>query len=140
MDKKTIVTLIAILMFMLPVFPASAQSISYTDVTCLNLDWGCSSKLYIYYSNQTLAGTLNGTNDVLDIDTSQPIQLVIKPASASLMNNPFVILPWVLNMFQAIIVLLFAIAVVAAIIYMAKRLVFGRDNSSQQGWGKWRRQ
>lgn len=143
--KKMIVLWVAIrLMIFLALPAASATPITYTDVTCLNVDWGCSSSLYLYYLNGTLAGRLNTTGDTINVDGTIPIQILLKPSSASLANNPYVILPWVLNMFQALIVIVFVFAIPISTFYIIRRLFIGKDPVQQQGWGngwgkrKWR--
>lgn len=96
---------------------ASAGTISYTDVSCLNSGSSvCSSSVFIYYPNGTLAGSLNGTNDAITYDESQAINIYLKPNSVSLLNNPSFFFQWMLNTWQLLFVILLIMAVVVGFI------------------------
>lgn len=108
---------------------ANAGTLSYVDVSCLNSGADiCSSTMYVYYTNGTLAGSLTGVNDTISYDETQAINLYLKPASTSLLNNPAFYFDWMMNSWSLLFVLLLIMAVVIGFMYIIKRMFMSNKN------------
>lgn len=109
---------------------ASAGTLTYTDVSCINSgSTVCSSSIFVYYQDGTLAGSLNGTNDAITTNDSMgAINLYLKPNSVSLLNNPSFFFQWLINTWQMFFVLILMIGVVVGFLYLIRK-IFMPSNS-----------
>lgn len=118
-------------LFLLLVSTCSAQTLTFVDTTALDEDSGYSSTLiYVYYGNGTLAGVLNSTTPLEELNSSQDYTLILKPNTITLFNNPEWVLGWALDSWMLIFVVIFAIVIAFACMALAvlfvKPIFYGR--------------
>ncbi len=123
---------------------AGATELSYTDVTCLNTGSEvCSSTLYVYYSNDTLAGSLNSSTGTINVDPGASLHLFLKPNSVSLLSNPTFAIQWMISSWGMFFTILFMFSMLISMFYIIKRLFMGNGgtastpgSSGSQAWSK----
>lgn len=118
--NKWVIILLAIILL---ASSAQAGTMSYVDVSCLNSGADvCSSTIYVYYQDGTLAGSLTGINDTISYDETKAINLYLKPASTSLLNNPSFFFEWMLSSYNLLFALLLVMAVIVSFFYIIRRM------------------
>ena len=132
MKIKLIVLLMAI--FLLAI-PAQANTITYSDLTALNND-DLSSRLFVYYSNGTLAGIAT-TNNTVTYNGTQDINIVLQPNSLTMFNNPTFLMSWVVSSGYGIVIIV--VAAVAGFALIGAAFSFGTKSGKRAGGKKWRK-
>lgn len=137
---KTGISAIISLIFLIGV--ASATTITFTDVTCLNSGSDvCSTKLFLYYQNGSIAGILTGQNDNTTTADGEPINLYLKANSQSLINNPSFFFDYLLNSWQVLFVLLLIMGIPLGFFYVMKKMYSApgiQKTATNGGWRKWK--
>jgi len=127
------------------VVPAGATTITYTDVSCINSGaTTCSSSVFVYYTNGTLAGVMNATGDNVVVADNESINLYLKPNSVSLLNNPSFTLNWILSSWNMFFTILLVFGLLIAMFYVIKKMFFTSGNvtpigAPQQNNGTWKK-
>ena len=131
---------ILILILTVMVGTATATQITFTDVTCLNSGADvCSTKMFLYYQNGTVAGILSGTNDNVTVGDGEAINIYLKANSQSLLNNNAFVFDYILNSWQVFFVLLLIMGLPLGFFYVMRKMYYsnrGTNPTTNNGWRK----
>lgn len=131
---------IALIIFLFFTGIATATEITFTDVTCLNSGADvCSTKMFLYYQNGTIAGILSGTNDNVTVASGEPINIYLKANSQSLLNNNAFVFDYILNSWQVFFALLLAMGMVLGFFYVMRRLFYADRSAKNNQTPTWRK-
>lgn len=119
---------------------AAATQITFTDVTCLNSGADvCSTKMFLYYQNGTIAGILSGTNDNTTVGDGEAINIYLKANSQSLLNNNAFVFDYILNSWQVFFVLLLAMGIVLGFFYVMRKMFYADKSAKNSQTLTWRK-
>lgn len=118
-NKKILITIFAVLIFVLLCQPGAAQTITFADPL------GTNQQILVYQiggnNSSSLIGTYNTTEGQFTLDNGSYL-FVLKPSGQGVISNPTVTIDWVGSLILVIFALALMLAVALTPIYLLLRL------------------